>query len=46
VNGFASVVSAILAGILAMEIGFSGLVVTGLFVYLAAALVFPATDTS
>lgn len=38
VNGFASVVSAIGAGLLAMEIGFSGLVGVGLVGYLGAAL--------
>lgn len=36
-NGFASVVSAVGAGLLAMEIGFSGLVGVGLAGYLGAA---------
>jgi len=36
-NGFASVVSAVAAGLLAMEIGFSGLLICGVFFYLGAA---------
>jgi hypothetical protein len=38
VNGFASVVSAVGAGLLAMEIGFSGLVAVGVAGYLGAAM--------
>ena len=37
VNGFASVVSAVAAGLLAMEIGFSGLLGLGVLCYLGAA---------
>ncbi len=38
VNGFASVVSAVAAGLLAMEIGFSGLLGLGVLCYLGAAV--------
>jgi hypothetical protein len=40
-NGFASVVSAVAAVLLAMEIGFSGVMYLGLALYLVASLVLP-----
>jgi hypothetical protein len=42
-NGYASVVSAVAAGLLAMEMGFSGVMGLGVLTYLLATLLLPAS---
>ena len=46
VNGFASVVAAILATVLAIHLGFNAVVLLALLLYGAAALVFPHRQLS
>jgi hypothetical protein len=43
-NGYASVVSAVAAGLLAMEMGFSGVMGLGVLMYLLATVLLPAND--
>jgi spermidine synthase len=46
INGCSSVIGAVLAGLLAMEIGFSGLVLAAIGLYLLAAWAIPAAEKS
>jgi hypothetical protein len=46
INGCASVISAVLATLLATHIGFSGIIFSAVFLYLIAALVYPSKTDS